>query len=42
MNEIEKNLLKEVAELDALPVVAYNLKNPQTDMLPLKKYQFRT
>ena len=27
MNEIEKNLLKEVAELDALPVGAYNIRS---------------
>ena len=27
MNEIEKNLLHEVAELDALPVGAYNIRS---------------
>lgn len=27
MNDIEKNMLKEVAELDALPVGAYNIRN---------------
>ncbi len=26
MNEIEKNLLKEVADLDALPTGAYNIR----------------